>query len=323
MSGFNVIRGENGQIKFTLNNVKDFQIGGVAKVTGSATFSVGNTDGETVLQMGATQDVPAVLEIDDDLNNMEFYGTDLEAKFKNNTEKEYNVKWSAKDSTLDSSKDKGSFLIETHEKSENNTFNLGKAQYQEQLFNDRVADNIVVDNGKNNTFLSAKASSNYFETSESSEGANIFGGNGNNTFLVNGKRGFITGGSGNDLFITGDKSDKNILSGMNGDDTFSDFGNSNLVLGGKGRDIINSNGKNGLSNLGFGEDYEAHIGQNAEDNAIFTGKELKASDLTIYNYEEYLQSYLEENGITMEEFKARAGLSPNASAEDIIAALKG
>lgn len=325
MSNFNVVRAENGQIRFTVNNVKDFDIGGVAKVTGSATFSVGNTgqaSNETVLEMGATKDTPTVLQIDDDLNNMEFYGSNLEAKFSNHTDKQYNVQWSATDSTLNSTKDSGSLLINTHEKSENNTFNLGTAKTKQTL-GDVTADNFVVDNGRNNTFYGAEKGADYFETSETSIGANIYGGNGSNTFAVGGKNGFIVGGSGIDTFITNGNSEKNILAGMDGDDVFTDFGNSNLILGGKGTDTVNINGKNGLANLGFGEDYNANIGEGAQDNAVFAGEELKASDLTTYNYQEYLTAYLQDNGITMSEFIARAGLSENASREDIIAALKG
>lgn len=319
MSGFSVVRGENGQVKLTLNNVKDYNIDGVAKVTGSATFSVGNTgqqSNETVLQMGATQDTPTVLQIDDDLDNMEFYGSNLEAKFKNRTDKEYNVQWNAVNSELNSTKDKGSFFINTHENSANNTFKLGLADNVD-------VSNYVVDSGKNNTFFSAEKSANYFETTAASKGANIYAGNGKNEFLVGGSDGFIVGGKSNDTFITAGTSNRNILAGMNGNDSFADYGRRNFILGGAGKDSIEVGGKEGLANLGFGEDYNVDIKSGASDNAVFTGKELTASDLTTYNYEEYLQTYLENTGITMAEFMARAELSNNASPADIIKALKG
>ncbi len=326
MSNFNVVRGENGQIRFTLNNVKDFEVGGVAKVTGSATFSVGNTGqatNETVLQMGATKDAATILEVDDDLNNIEFYGSDLEAKFNSHTDKQYNVQWSAKDSTLDSTKGNGSLLINTHEKSENNTFKLGDAKSEQALFSDSSVDNVVVDNGKNNTFISSEKGSNYFETSETSKGATILAGNGNSTFIVNGDNGLVVAGKGDDLFITGDKAQSNVLMGMDGADRFSDYGDGNLIIGGAGVDSLDSNGQNGLANLGNGEDYNLHIGSGAENNAIFTGEKLVASDLTSYNYQEFLNNYLDKNGMSMKEFQEKANLGPNASAYDIIAALKG
>ncbi|MGN0015298.1 MAG: hypothetical protein ACI37T_07780, partial [Candidatus Gastranaerophilaceae bacterium] len=297
----------------------DYNIDGVAKVTGSATFSVGNTgqqSNETVLQMGATQDTPTVLQIDDDLDNMEFYGSDLEAKFKNRTDKEYNIQWNAVDSELNSTKDKGSFLISTHENSANNTFKLGLADNVD-------VSNYVVDSGKNNTFFSAEKSANYFETTETSIGANIYAGNGQNNFLIGGSEGFVVGGSANDLFITADTSSKNILAGMKGNDAFADYGKQNLILGGAGNDSLEVGGEKGLANLGFGEDYTVDIKSGANDNAIFTGKKLTASDLTNYNYEEFLQNYLENTGITMAEFMARAELSKNASPAEIIRALKG
>ena len=326
MSGFNVVRAENGQIRFTLKNVENFDVGGVAKVTGDATFSVGRTDknsDETVLQMGATKDTPTVLDIDDDLNNIELYGSNLEAKFNAKTDKQYNVQWSATNSTLDSRKGEGSLMINTHEKSENNTFKLGKAKTAQALYDDKKADNLIVDNGNNNTFISSDNSANYFETTEKSVGANMFGGNGENTFLVNGKRGFIVGGSADDLIVTGQKSKGNVLAGMDGNDRIEDYGDSNLTLGGKGKDSMLINGENGLANLGFGEDYTAVVGKGAENNALFTGEKITSSNLTTYNYKEYLAQYLEKNGMTEAEFMARAGLKSDATAYDIIAALKG
>lgn len=325
MSGFNVVRSENGQVRLTLNNVKDFNVDGVAKVTGSATFSLGNTgqeSNETVLQMGATQDTPTVLQIDDDLDNIEFYGSDLNAKFANTTGKEYNIQWSAKNSTLNATKDEGSFIINTHEKSENNTFNLGDAVATQSVGGLDVH-HVVVDSGTNNTFFAASKTSSYLQTTETSDGAKFYAGNGNNTFHVNGKNGFVVGGSGRDGFITADKAEKNLLAGMAGNDAFVDFGKSNLILGGAGDDAINVNGEGGLANLGFGDNYKANVGVGASDNAVFAGKEYVASDLTRYNYVDYLNNYLETNGITMEEFEAKAGLSKNASVNEIIDALKG
>ena len=263
------------------------------------------------------------MDIDDDLNNIELYGSNLEAKFNAKTDKQYNVQWSATNSTLDSRKGEGSLMINTHEKSENNTFKLGKAKTAQALYDDKKADNLIVDNGNNNTFISSDNSANYFETTEKSVGANMFGGNGENTFLVNGKRGFIVGGSADDLIVTGQKSKGNVLAGMDGNDRIEDYGDSNLTLGGKGKDSMLINGENGLANLGFGEDYTAVVGKGAENNALFTGEKITSSNLTTYNYKEYLAQYLEKNGMTEAEFMARAGLKSDATAYDVIAALKG
>ena len=304
MSSFNVVRSENGQIKFTLNNVSAYDINGVGKVTGSATFSVGNTGqktNETVIQVGQTKDQSSLLmNVDDDIDNIQFYGENIEARFKSKTDKQYNVQWDASNSTLDSTKGAGSLMVNTGKNSHDNTFKLGDALTDQNLGNGIKADNIIVDNGKNNMFISASNSGNYFETSESSQGSTIFGGDKNNLFLVN---------------------------GMDGDDSFTDFGDSNFVAGGKGKDSLVVNGKNMLGNLGNGDDYNVKISRGAKDNAVFAGEKMSTKDdkgnITKYNYTEYLNEYLDKAGISLEEFKAKVGLNEDASVYDIIDALKG
>lgn len=331
MSSFNVVRSENGQIKFTLNNVSAYDINGVGKVTGSATFSVGNTGqktNETVIQVGQTKDQSSLLmNVDDDIDNIQFYGENIEARFKSKTDKQYNVQWDASNSTLDSTKGAGSLMVNTGKNSHDNTFKLGDALTDQNLGNGIKADNIIVDNGKNNMFISASNSGNYFETSESSQCSTIFGGDKNNLFLVNGDKGSIIGGKADDTYITGEKSSENFLVGMDGDDSFTDFGDSNFVAGGKGKDSLVVNGKNMLGNLGNGDDYNVKISRGAKDNAVFAGEKMSTKDdkgnITKYNYTEYLNEYLDKAGISLEEFKAKVGLNEDASVYDIIDALKG
>ena len=324
-TGFKISRGENGQVKFQFNNANS-EIAGLGKVQGSGTFSVGNTgqvSNETVAQIGQTQDESSLLVVvDDDIDNIQFYGDNLEAKFNSNTEKEYNVQWDATNSTLDSSKGAGSMLITTGENSSNNTFKLGDAG-QETTVSGLSFDNYIVDNGKNNTFISNNKTGNYFETTESSEGAVIFGGDNSNVFLLGGDKSTVVGGKSNDTFITSDTASENIMIGMDGNDQFADYGERNLIAGGKGKDTLDANGKGLLANLGNDEDATVHIGKGTEGNAIFTGAELKASDLTVYNYQDYLNDYLDKNGLSMAEFQAKVGLDKDASVVDIINALKG
>ena len=331
MSSFGVVRGENGQIKMTINNVKDYDIAGVGNITGSATFSVGNTgqkSNETVIEVGQTQDSAALLmNVDEDIDNIEFYGENIEARFADKKEKQYNVQMSAKNSTIDASKSNSSMIVNTHEKSENNTVILGSAKKNQDVLNN--PDHIVIDSGKNNTFISAEDTNNYFQTTEKSNGAVILGGNGANQFDIAGNNAFVVGGKAADTFTTKAGSKGNVLVGMDGNDTFTDFGKGNLMAGGKGYDNITMNGDKALANFGFGEDYEVHYGGGASDNAAFAGESYQRqstagkNDITYYNYKDYLNNFLKENNTSMEEFMKKAGLSKAATVTEIINALKG
>lgn len=324
MSNFSISRNQNGQAQITMNSVKNKQIDGVGNLTGSATFTVGNTgqkSNETVVQIGQTKDDDALLiAVDDDIDNIELYGTNLEACFDSKETEQYNVQWDAKNSVLNSSEGNASLLITTNELSDNNMFILGQASSSQALFADSNVDNMIVDNGSNNTFISSENSANYFETTETSKNAQIYGGNGDNTFVIGGNNAFVVGGDGNDYFVTGQLSDNNMLFGMDGNDYLQDFGNRNFFGGGKGFDSVSVNGKNGLYNLGKNEDYNAAI-NGGSNNAVFSTDSITDNNGNIYSYEEYIEQYLDDVGMTLAEFKEKAGLSEAVSLKEIYQAM--
>ena len=314
--GFNVVRGDNGQVRVTLNNVKGFNVIGAGNVTGSGTFSVGETsDAQTVVQVGQTrQDKELNYNVSGNLTNYEFYGENVNANFNSSTKKSYNVQWNASNSKLDSTKGDGSLYINTSEDAANNNFKLGDAGQKI----DGKYDNVVVDNGKNNVYKGDSNTTNMFVTSETSDGALIYGGDGKNTALIGGKNGMYIGGAGEDTITTSEGSKNNLLFGMDGDDTINEYGQHNTFLGGRGNDKYNSFGKDNLANLGYGEDYELNL-RAGSNNTIFTGEELDG-----YNYNDFLNRYLEENGMTMAQLLDRLNMTANdATVEKIVAALTG
>lgn len=323
MSSFSISRSGNGQVKIDMKNLKDHEIDGVGNLTGSATLSVGNTgqkSNETAIQIGQTQDDDALLiAVDDDIDNIELYGTNLEARFDSKTAKQYNVQWDARNSVLDSTQGNASILATTNEKSSGNTFLLGHTSRQQSLFSDSSVDNMIVDSGKNNTFISDKNSANYFETTETSLGAKIYGGDGDNTFMLSGDKGFVVGGKGDDYFVTGKNSSDNMIFGMDGDDYLKDYGNHNFFGGGKGVDTVDANGHRGLYNLGKDEKYVANL--NNSGNSVFS-KDVKTDENgNTYVYQDYIEKYLDEVGMNLAQFKEQAGLSESASYEEIFYAM--
>ncbi|MBQ2643987.1 hypothetical protein IJG14_00260 [bacterium] len=336
-NSFGVTRNENGQIRFSLNNVNNYNIGGVGKVSGSATVSLGRTDkntNESVVQVGQTnKDDSLKLNINPENTNMEIYGDNVDAKIKaSRDDKTYNIRWAASNGSLDTTESHGSVLLETTEKASDNTFNLGKADTRLSMKGINVqVDNMIVDNGSNNTFISHKNSGNYFQTNGSSTGATMMGGNKNNLFDIEGKNGVAVGGNASDMFVTEEGSKNNWLLGMNGADSFRDNGLNNLLSGGEGKDEAELNGRGALVNLGDGEDYKVDINKRASNNAVFTGNryvlengdELSISDITVLNYEDFLEAYLQYSNISYADFLMKAELSETATASEIVNALKG
>lgn len=315
-NGLKVVRGENGQVRVTLNNVEGFNITGAGAITGSGTFSIGETsDAQTVVQAGQIRNGGKLdMNVSSDLTNLEFYGDNVNANFNSSVSKSYNVQWNASNGTLNSTKGAGSMYINTSEDATNNTFKVGDAKTKVE----GGYDNVLIDNGKNNVYKADADTTNLFITSETSEGALIYGGDGENTALIGGKNGIYVGGSGNDHIITDANSKNNLLFGMDGDDTIDEYGQHNTFLGGKGYDYYNSYGKNNLANLGYGEDYELNFNAGS-DNKIFTGEELED-----YNYNDYINNYLAENGITISELLNRLNMTASeATVEKIVAALTG
>lgn len=314
--GFNVIRGENGQVRVTLNNVNGINVNGAGNVTGSGTFSIGETsDANTVIQVGQTREGKELnFNVNNEPTNLEFYGENVNANFNTKSSKIYNVQWNASNSKLDSSKGQSSLYINTSEDAAGNTFKLGASKTDIS----GEYDNVIVDNGKNNVYKGHEKSTNMYVTSETSDGALIYGGNGKNSALIGGKNGTYIGGAGNDTITTSEGSKNNLLFGMDGDDTINEYGQHNTFLGGKGNDTYNSYGKDNLANLGNGEDYELNF-KAGSNNTIFTGEELNG-----YNYNEYLNRYLAENGMTMAQLLERLNMTANeATVEKIVAALTG
>lgn len=308
MSTFSVKRNENGQSVVSVKGVKDYHVNNLGTATGDMSFSMGSTtDGSnaTVLQVAQNDNkgkLEFTLAATDD--NFQFSGSKIDAKVDQDLDTAYNIEWNANNSEFDSTAGNSQILFEATEASYNNKVSLG-----DSLTVDKTSfDNMVVDRGKNNTYLALDTSSNSFETKASSSGVIIQTGSGDNTFLVGGKDGIISGGSGNDTFKTlGTTAHNNILLGNEGADTLDDFGAYTLFFGGTGADTANMHGEYGIANLGFNESGNVVHYSGGSYNAAFTGETATASDNTVYDYKDIMKL----RGWSLEDFLKNSTVDGN------------
>ncbi len=304
MSTFSVTRAANGQILLSFKDLNNYNVGSVGTFTGDMTFSVGQTSGsskETVIQIAQTDDDGSlVFEATNAKNSLEFSGHSIDASIKNQDSTPYNISWKANNSTFDSSKSGASVIFEGDKDSYNNYIKLGNAASKTL----GKFDNLIFDNGKDNIYVSSEKSTNRVETSETSKGAVVATGNGENEFYIGGTLGAFIGGKGNDTFFTNKATaNKNMMVGGDGADKLTDYAKNSLFIGGAGVDTANMYGNNGIANLGFNEkgifDWTYGTG-----NSVFTGESQTDSTGKVYSYKETLAqhgwsraSYLNESNI--------------------------
>ncbi|MCR5260981.1 MAG: hypothetical protein K6C94_04010 [Candidatus Gastranaerophilales bacterium] len=325
-----IARGIDGQAVIGLKDVEGQRVNNVGDITGDVRISVGRTDGydnDTVVHVGhkdANSNLKA--EMNSSITNFEFYGQNIEADFNEKVAKTYNVQMKTNNSVLDSSRGSASIMAETDYYAQNNLINLGMAAKQVTI-NGKEYDNAVVDNGLNNTFISAKNSGNYFGTSATSENATMVGGDESNWFDIAGRNGIAVGGKSDDNFTTGRTAYRNIMSGMDGDDELRDNGYNSMFNAGKGVDSVTLNGSNAIVQMGDGEDYNVNITSGAKNNQVWAGTEyerdadkLLDGQREYFNYRQNLEAFMAKNNMSYEQIQKR--LSSSTKADEVLKAIQ-
>lgn len=308
MSSFSVTRAANGQTIVSLQSLENYSIRGAGVLSGNVRISSGQTTGgsdESVLQIGQTSDAGCLkFEAADTKNNLEFYGQNINAEFNTKSSSYYNVKMNAHNSTLDSTKSNSSIVLENSESSYNNLIKTGTAQTKPL----GKYDNLIYDNGKNNTYIASDTSTTRVETSATSNGAIVKAGNGLNDYFIGGTAGVFIGGNSTDNYITDkDTAKQNLMIGKLGNDIVSDYGQNSLFVGGAGLDTANLYGKYGVANLGFDEVGNFTFGNGSLENSVFTGEKQTDADGKVYDYKDILKL----RGWSATDFLAKSNINNN------------
>ena len=310
MSTFSVSRSANGQIVLSLQNLDNYNVNGLGKMSGDVKLSVGQTNAttdQTVLQIGQSEDAGSlVFEATDSSNNLEFYGKNIDASVKNDSGSPYNISWKASNSTFDSTKANASVVFESDKNSSNNLVKLGSGNNK---FLNKY-DNLIFDNGKNNIYVAADSSTTRVETSETSKGVVVDAGNGANDFLIAGDLGTFIGGKGKDTYITDQKTaNKNMMIGKEGADVLHDYGQNSLFIGGKYGDVDEAYlyGKQGIANLGFDEVGKFNFENGSYESSVFTGATQTDANGKVYSYKDILKL----RGWTIGQYLAESNINSN------------
>lgn len=328
---FAVKRMDDGQVIVGVKNADKSGVDGLGEITGDAHLSMGKTEGdsnETVVQVGQTdKDSHLSVRVNSKANNQEYYGENIDANYNTSSAKTYRVDWDVRNGNLDSSRSNNSMLVETSENAENNNFHFGTASAKNYV--DGMAfDNMYVDNGKNNTVTSTASSGNYFQTSSTSENANIYGGNRSNYFIIDGSDGTYVGGKSDDTFLTGFNARQNFLAGRDGNDFLSDYGNRTFFSAGKGNDTARLAGNNAFAQMGADEDFSASIlGSN---NQVWSANEYTRektaatgdSEQLYYNYKTELDNYMMKNNLSFSVMMDKLSNNPDAVIKEIMDSIK-
>lgn len=290
MSTFSVTRAANGQIVVSLQNLENYNVKDVGTMSGNVSISSGHTTGasnESVLQIGQTSDAGSLkFEAASTNNNLDFYGQNIDADFNTRNANPYNVSWEVHNGTFDSTKSSSSVIFESSEDSYNNLIKLGTAITKSL----GKYDNLISDNGKNNTYVASDTSTSRVETTAKSTGAVVEAGNGLNDFYIGGSLGVFKGGSATDSYTTDkDTAKQNLMLGEGGNDVISDYGQNSLFVGGAGTDTANMYGKYGVANLGFDEAGNFTFGNGSLENSVFTGESQTDASGKVYKYEDVLK----------------------------------
>ena len=298
----------------------NLNVGNVGQMSGSASFTLSETsDGKKETVFGIVQDsadLGVAFSMAGNDSNISFNGYNINASFAAECPSGYNVELNTINSKFDFSGNRSGAMITTTGYSANNVVALGGGSnavygYKENendssytyLFN-----NLVSDSGYSNSFISAYDSSTYFETTETSYGAYIEGGQGGvygvDMYNIGGKYGVYNGVGGINIFATKPFENienaggvSNVIFGGYGSNIYTDNGMDNLYIGAYaqyqqqlGSDVITMNGLYGIARLSaeaLPEGYDQSVFFNGSYNAVFTSDETSID----YNGKTYTFNY--------------------------------
>ncbi len=320
ISSLTLSRLSNGQAMTSIKGADGLDVGNIGKVSGSASFSLSETSDSAaatvfdVMQLDST-DAMNILVAGND-NNTRFSGYNINAAFNENNNYGYNVELNTINSTFDFSGTKSGAQVATTAYSANNRVQLGGGKnivHQETIdgaltssrqAETRYFNNLVIDSGYSNVFLSSSDSQTKFETTSTSAGAFIQGGYGNDVFDIGGSHGVFNGVAGDNIFTTAeakdidDKSAFNVVFGGIGSNAYNDFGIKNMYQGAyalygagiNGADTIRMKGFYGIARIDTSKDTtdaKSDFEINGAYNAGFTGDEGTVNGLNL-NYQDIL-----------------------------------
>lgn len=243
-----ITAGADGNPLVYMQDVKNYNIGGVGSVTGSGALSIGaNSDGKTQYSFANNTDSALKFTGESSSNNYSFTGQNISATLGNKSD---TVVWNAQNSVLNANGGNDSIYSTTN--STNNQLNLGSG------------DDILIEDGDFN-FISGTGD-NSIALTDKSEGSVVSTGSGSDTVAVQGKNAFVYTGSGDDKVATSTGSTNNVISTAAGADTIVDKGSANRIFGGSGADTAILAGLNGISEFGTGDDA---VTVNGKDNLVY------------------------------------------------------
>lgn len=342
-------KGANGGYYTSLMGDK-VNVKNVGTLTGSAKLGLSKTSDDSAAAvfdiMQTSINSGLNIDVAGNDNNTRFSGYNINATFAAENNYGYNVELNTINSSFDFSKTSSGAQISTTENSMFNIVQLGGGKnvvHQETIDGAMTAsgesetrqfNNLVVDSGFSNTFLSSKASQTKFETTTSSRGAFIQGGYGNDVFNISGSYGVFNGVGGNNIFVTKESSGlygnkkgsfSNVIFGGTGTNTYNDFGLQNMYHGAyalglvNGADTIRLNGSYGIARIDTQNDTspKSDIFINGDMNMAFTGEEATINGDTINYYDVLKGGYFSEGNIwTLEDFYSSEE-SPNGYAAQL------
>ena len=311
MATFNLTGGT-----LNLYNASNLQVANMGQVTG--TMSVGLTEtseGAHHTVFAAIQQNPysgAQISVAGEKDkNYLFTGYNFDASFGSNSQSYYNVELDSANSKFDFSGNQYGAIVSTTQRSANNVVQLGGGKnvvFAENIdanlgvsgqVEQRAYNNMVIDSGSSNVFLSSADSATRFETTQTSKGAFIAGGDLQDTYVLNGIYGVAYGGSGYNIFNTTGTSAFNVAIGGVGTNAYNDYGIKNMYQGAyafnqygiNGDDTIRFNGYYGIARIGTtnltGATSAFHYNSGSW-NAGFTGDSATLENGTVIDYRQLL-----------------------------------
>ena len=324
MTAFTLSRTASGLGLMSIYNAENLNIGNVGTLNGNLTTTLTETsDGKgatvhTLIQ--SNSNAAATLSMAGNDNNTLFSGYNFYASFDEECALGYNVEMDTVNSIFDFSNTSSGAFVSTSSNSMYNRVQLGGGQNAIHSENvsakltasgeaeSRVFNNVVTDSGYSNVFFSSYDSQTKFETTDTSYGAYIEGGNGNDVYNINGKYGVFKGGSGYNIFTTAEAKDVEDPSGYNvvfgglGTNAYNDYGMNNMYQGAyalyqgtaysgvNGYDTVRMNGYYGIARTDaskLAEGYDPSVYFTGYMNAFFTGESATVDGVTI-NYHDIL-----------------------------------
>lgn len=324
MASFTLSRTQSGLGLMSIYNAENLSVGNVGQLNGNLTTTLtetGDGTGSTVHTLiQSNSNSAAQLKMAGNNNNTLFSGYNIYASFDAECAYGYNVELDTINSVFDFSNSQSGAYVSTTESSANNLVQLGggkNALHQETIKENltasgdketRAFNNLVTDSGYSNSFFSSYDSQTKFETTYSSYGAYIEGGNTGDVFNLGGKYGVIKGGNGYNIFTTAEAKNIDETSGFNvvfgglGTNAYNDYGISNMYQGAyalyqgtayegaNGYDTIRMNGFYGIARTDaskLAEGYDPSVYFTGSYNTFFTGESAEVDGVTI-NYRDLL-----------------------------------